>query len=161
MNKKTNQTNKKQFNLKEKQSKNRQQKKWKEGKIMAKRRVLSRGMDLGRHEEIGTRSIDADTGAKIEELGKLKELGEKLVSDKNKIEAEIDKIMNSKIKAEDKVALLRELREAVEKLQEQYDREVEEERERIQEETQENIEVINSAVEELQEKASVGGSTIL
>ena len=152
MNKKTNQTNKKQFNLKEKQSKNRQQKKWKEGKIMAKRRVLSRGMDLGRHEEIGTRSIDADTGAKIEELGKLKELGEKLVSDKNKIEAEIDKIMNSKIKAEDKVALLRELREAVEKLQEQYDREVEEERERIQEETQENIEVINSAVEELQEK---------
>ena len=125
MNKKTNQTNKKQFNLKEKQSKNRQQKKWKEGKIMAKRRVLSRGMDLGRHEEIGTRSIDADTGAKIEELGKLKELGEKLVSDKNKIEAEIDKIMNSKIKAEDKVALLRELREAVEKLQEQYDREVE------------------------------------
>ena len=117
MNKKTNQTNKKQFNLKEKQSKNRQQKKWKEGKIMAKRRVLSRGMDLGRHEEIGTRSIDADTGAKIEELGKLKELGEKLVSDKNKIEAEIDKIMNSKIKAEDKVALLRELREAVEKLQ--------------------------------------------
>lgn len=119
---------------------------------MAKRRVLSRGMDLGRHEEIGTRSIDADTDAKIEGLGKLKELGEKFVSDKNKIEAEIDKIMNAKIKAEDKVALLKELREAVEKLQEQYDREVETEQERLQEEIQENIEGMNSAAEELQEK---------
>lgn len=51
---------------------------------MAKRKVLSRGMNLGRHlsyDEISRKSEE-----QVAELSRLGELGEKFISDKDKLE---------------------------------------------------------------------------
>ena len=90
---------------------------------MAKHRVLTRGMNIERnHGTIDSGMLDKKRSEIVETNKRLHELGEKFERDKQKLEAQIDKIMNSKISSEDKRSLLQELREGVEQLQEQYNK---------------------------------------
>lgn len=120
---------------------------------MGRRRVLSRGMDLGRHGEIDYTELDKETSEKVSEGDRLQKLGEKFESDKNKLEEEIDKVMAAKISRKDKAALLQELKAAIEKLQEQYDEDVAAEQARVQEEIQARTERMEEAVDELEQQA--------
>lgn len=118
---------------------------------MARKRVLSRGMNIERsHGSIDSRMIDASRKEIVESDKRLHELGEKFERDKEKLEAQIDKIMNSKISQGDKRSLLQELRKGVEQLQEQYDNEVAQEKEKLQENLKETIGEIEEGIGELE-----------
>ena len=81
---------------------------------MAKHRVLTRGMNIERnHGTIDSGMLDKKRSEIVETNKRLHELGEKFERDKQKLEAQIDKIMNSKISSEDKRSLLQELREGL------------------------------------------------
>ena len=118
---------------------------------MAKHRVLTRGMNIERnHGTIDSGMLDKKRSEIVETNKRLHELGEKFERDKQKLEAQIDKIMNSKISSEDKRSLLQELREGVEQLQEQYINEVAQEKEKLQENLKETIGEIEEGIGELE-----------
>lgn len=120
---------------------------------MAMRRVRSKGMNLGRHGEIGYTEINAEAGERVAEGDRLHELGVKFESDKTKLEDEIEKVNASSISEKDKRNMIAQLNAAIERLQEQYDRDVAEEEERVQEEIQEQIEQMDEASKELEQQA--------
>lgn len=122
------------------------------GSGMAKRNVFSRGMNLGRHSEVGYEELNKEAGDQISEGEKLEQLGEKFLSDKNKLEDQIEKVQAANISERDKSKLIAQLNAAIEALQEQYDEEVTEEERRVQEELQEQIEVMQETENELAEQ---------
>ena len=98
---------------------------------MSRRKVLSRGMNLGRHGEVGYVELDGET----------------------KLEDEIEKVKSSKISDKDKARIIAQLNAAIEKLQEQYDDDVAAEEAKVQEEIMEELETMDEAVEELDQQA--------
>ncbi len=123
------------------------------GKHMAMRKVLSRGMNLGRHEEIGYDELHKETGEQVAEGDRLRGLGEKFEADKTKLEDEIDRVQASKIKPEDKARIIAELNAVIDALQAQYDNEVAAEQARVQKEIAGQIEQMDQAIDELTEQA--------
>lgn len=118
---------------------------------MAKRKVLSRGMNLGRHlsyDEISRKSEE-----QVAELSRLGELGEKFISDKDKLESEKEKAKNAKISEEDKASILEELDAGIKKVQEQYEKDVAAEEQSTQETLESHIESMQETAEELEEQA--------
>ena len=69
---------------------------------MAMRRVLSKGMNLGRHGEVGYDELHKETGEQVSEGDRLHELGAKFEEDKTKLEDAIERVQASSIKQEDK-----------------------------------------------------------
>lgn len=120
---------------------------------MAMRKVLSKGMNLGRHGEVGYTEIDKEAGEQVSEGDKLHELGTKFESDKGKLEDEIEKVQAANISNKDKQKMIAQLNTAIEKLQEQYEEDVSREEERVQEDLCQQIEQMNAAVDELEEQA--------
>lgn len=90
---------------------------------------------------------------KLEEGNKLKELGMKFESDKEKLENEIEKVKKAKISENDKKKLLTELENAMTKVQEQYEQDVAEEQKKVQEEMEGKIESMQEAANELGKQA--------
>ncbi len=120
---------------------------------MSRRKVLSRGMNLGRHGEVGYVELDGETGERVAEGDRLHELAIKFNSDKTKLEDEIEKVKSSKISDKDKARIIAQLNAAIEKLQEQYDDDVAAEEAKVQEEIMEELETMDEAVEELDQQA--------
>lgn len=131
----------------------------KKGEVkMAKRKILSRGANIERHhggdsDSIDTEAIRGGIGEDAEKKKKLEKLGEEFIGDKAKLEAEMDKVERSSISASDKKAILKELKSAIEALQEQYDTEVQEPYDELQEDMEEQIETAEEGMEEMQEQA--------
>lgn len=124
---------------------------------MAKRLVYSSGKNIERsHSE-----INEDAGDNVKEGKDSDGLAKKFYEDKEKLEDEIDKVSNSSLASEDKIKILNQLKEAVVKLQEQYEEDVETEQKRVQEELKSNIDEMESAINELQEQSdSLRGVTM-
>lgn len=117
------------------------------------RKVLSKGMNLGRHVEVGYSELRKETGEQVAEGDRLHELGAKFEADKTKLEDAIDRVQAANIKPEDKARMIRELNSAIDALQAQYEDDVAEEEARVQEEIEGQIEQMDAAIEELSEQA--------
>lgn len=95
------------------------------GNIFGRRR--ENVTELKIDESMDLRSIDAinkEMGEHVLELAECEKHAQKLESDKKKIDAEIKKVENLSIDKADKEALLKELRDGLAELQEQFRREV-------------------------------------
>ena len=122
------------------------------GKIMAMRRVLSKGMNLGRHEVVGYDELNKETGERVSEGNRLHELGTKFEADKKKLEDAIEHVQAANIKSEDKARMITELNAAIDALQEQYNDTVTAEENRVQEEIEVRIEQMDQTIDELSEQ---------
>lgn len=128
---------------------------------MAMRRVRSRGMNLGRHGEIGYAELDNRINENFDEGNRLHELAIKFSSDKIKLEDEIDKVRSSKISEKDKKRIIETLITAIEELQQQYEDDVAAEEIKVQKEIMDDFETIDEAVEELDQQVdSLGNITM-
>lgn len=121
-------------------------------KNMAMRKVYSKGMNLGRHGEVGYAEINNETSEYIAEGERLHELGTQFVVDKTKLEDAIKKVQISNIPAEDKIQMIAELNVAIETLQEQYEADVVAEQLKVQEEIEGMLEQMDEAVDELEQQ---------
>lgn len=121
---------------------------------MPMRRVYSRGMNLGRHCELSYDEINKEASDGIAEGSRLGELAKQFISDKNKLEDEIEKVQASKISNKDKASIISQLNASIELLQLQYEEDVEEEERRIQEELEGQIEEMQEAADELEKQAN-------
>lgn len=120
---------------------------------MAMRRVLSKGMNLGRHGEVGYDELHKETGEKVAEGDRLHELGAKFEADKTKLEDAIERAQAANIKPKDKARMIAELNAAIDALQAQYDDDVAAEEARVQEEIEGQIEQMGQTIDELAEQA--------
>lgn len=137
---------------------------------MAIKRNASKSTNFGRRGEIGYTEIDNKMREKIAESRRLHELGVKFESDKIKLENEIEKVQASYISNEDKALIIEHLDAAIERLQEQYEKDVfaeqvrilEEMKQQIEQQIDMNIDELNSQVDSLSrvtmEVASVDAS---
>lgn len=119
---------------------------------MAKRRVLSKGMNLGRHSEIGYDELHKETGEQVSEGEHLHELGMKFEADKEKLEDAIERVQEANIKPKDKAKMIAELNKAIDALQTQYEDEVAVEEARVQEEIESQLEQMDQTIDELTEQ---------
>jgi len=119
---------------------------------MVMRKVLHRRMNIGKHEEIGYDELDSETGEQIIEGNLLHELGVKFNSDKKKLEDEIEKVKSSKISDKDKASIIIQLYEVIDMLQKQYENDVEAEEVRVQEKIKTKLEMMDEAVDELEQQ---------
>ena len=78
------------------------------------------GRSMGLSRGLDSRAMDEQAEDNVLEGTSLHELGEKFVSDKAKIEAEIEKVENSGISEQDKKKLIDQLESALSYLQDQY-----------------------------------------
>ena len=115
---------------------------------------MFKGRQLGRNKNLDSTILRKESGDQVQEGDRLHELGAKFEADKEKLEAEIDKVKTSKISDADKQKLVAQLESAITALQEQYDREVTEEEERQQEELMEQIESMQEAADEMERQAA-------
>lgn len=111
------------------------------------------GRSMGLSRGLDSRAMDEQAEDNVLEGTRLHELGEKFVSDKAKIEAEIEKVENSGISEQDKKKLIDQLESALSYLQDQYDLEVTEERERLQQELESQILDMQDAADEMEKQA--------
>lgn len=111
------------------------------------------GRSLGLSRGLDSRAMDEQAEDSVLEGTRLHELGEKFVSDKEKIEAEIEKVENSGISEQDKKKLIDQLENALSCLQDQYDLEVTEERERLKQELEYQILDMQDAADEMEKQA--------
>lgn len=109
---------------------------------------LDRDMEYGRGLDRDV--IHKEVGDKLQEGKNLEELAARFVSDKEKLESEIQKVQNAKISEKDKNALIAQLNDAISQLQEQYETEVAEEQEKVQETLEGKIEAMQEAALELE-----------
>lgn len=121
---------------------------------MARRRVLSRGMNLGRHEGLDYEAIKNESNDMVAKGNEINERGIKFESDKEKLEDTIDNVLNANIGAEDKRAMLAELDDALDKLQAQYEADVANEQARVQKEIMLQLEKMDQNIDELSELSS-------
>ena len=130
-------------------------------KNMAMRRVLSKGMNLGRHGEVGYDELHKETGEQVSEGDRLHELGAKFEEDKTKLEDAIERVQASSIKPEDKAKMIAELNAAIDALQAQYEDDVAAEEAKVQEEIEGQLEQMDQTIDELTEQAdSLRGVTM-
>ncbi len=122
-------------------------------KNMAKRRVLSKGMNLGRHSEVGYDELHKETGEQVAEGNRIHKLGAKFEADKTKLEDSIERLQASSIKPEDKAKMIAELNAAIDALQAQYEDEVAAEQAKVQEEIEGQLEQMDQVIDELTEQA--------
>lgn len=115
---------------------------------------MRHGRQLSRNKSLDGTILRKESGDQVQEGDKLHELGTKFESDKGKLEAEIEKVQNSKISDADKRKLIAQLDNAIVALQEQYERDVTEEEQRIQEELMGQIESMQEAADELEHQAT-------
>lgn len=125
------------------------------GKNMAMRRVLSKGMNLGRHGEVGYDELHKATGEQVSEGDRLHELGAKFEADKTKLEDAIERVQASCIKAEDKAKMIAELNAAIDALQTQYEDDVVAEEAKVQEEIEGQLGQMDQTIDELTEQVDV------
>lgn len=123
------------------------------GKSMAMRRVLSKGMNLGRHGEVGYDELHKETGEQVSEGDRLHELGAKFEKDKTKLEDAIERVQASSIKPEDKAKMIAELNAAIDALQAQYEDDVAAEEAKVQEKIEGQLEQMDQTIDELTEQA--------
>lgn len=123
------------------------------GRNMAMRRVLSKGMNLGRHGEVGYDELHKETGEQVSEGDRLHELGAKFEEDKTKLEDAIERVQASSIKPEDKAKMIAELNAAIDALQAQYEDDVVAEEAKVQEEIEGQLEQMDQTIDELTEQA--------
>lgn len=123
------------------------------GKNMAMRRVLSRGMNLGRHGEVGYDELHKEAGEQVSEGDRLHELGAKFEKDKTKLEDAIERVQAANIKPEDKAKMIAELNAAIDALQAQYEDDVAAEEAKVQEEIEGQLEQMDQIIDELTEQA--------
>lgn len=102
-------------------------------------------------KSIESRHLQHEVTDRRNESRKLTELGEKFEKDKERIEDKIASVENSSIKREDKVKILNALKNSIEKLKEQYEKDVDSKNEKIIEEFKEKKETAQEHMEELQE----------
>lgn len=128
---------------------------------MAMRRVLSKGMNLGRHVEVGYDELCKETEEQVVEGDRLQELGAKFEADKTKLEDEIERVQAANIDPEVKARMLAELNAAMDALLAQYDDEVAAEEAKVQEKIEGQIEQMEQSIDELSEQAdSIRGVTM-
>lgn len=123
------------------------------GKNMAMRRVLSKGMNLGRHGEVGYDELHKETGEQVSEGDRLHELGAKFEEDKTKLEDAIERVQASSIKPEDKAKMIAELNAAIDALQAQYEDDVVAEEAKVQEEIEGQLDQMDQIIDELTDQA--------
>ncbi len=110
------------------------------------------GRQLSLNKSLDSTILKGEAQDKVNEGEKLDELGAKFVSDKEKLEAEIDKVEKSNISNADKSKLLDKLKNAIVSLKEQYDKDVSKENEKIQKKLQEKTDEMQEAEDEMQEQ---------
>lgn len=123
------------------------------GKNMVMRRVLSKGMNLGRYGEVGYDELHKETGEQVSEGDRLHELGAKFEEDKTKLEDAIDRVQTSNIKPEDKAKMIAELNAAIDALQAQYEDNVVAEEAKVQEEIEGQLDQMDQTIDELTDQA--------
>ena len=120
---------------------------------MAMRKVLSKGMNLGRHTEVGFDELNKETGEQLEERDRLHKIGAKFETDKAKLEDSIERVQAANIKSEDKAKMLAELNAAIDALQAQYEDDVTAEEAKVQKEIEGQLEQMDQTIDELTEQA--------
>lgn len=123
------------------------------GNNMTMRKELSKGMNFGRHGEVGYDELHEETGELVSEGDRLHELGEKFEADKTKLEDAIERVQASNIKPEDKAKIIAELNAAIDALQAQYEDDVAAEEAKVQEEIEGQLEQMDQTINELTEQA--------
>lgn len=114
---------------------------------------------ISSHESTIFRSRDQDqiqenVEGLLDEHTELEKLGEKFISDKNAIEAEIEKVRRAKISDADKKKLIEDLEALIAAIQEQYEQDVAAEQAKLQEEIGEQTEIMQEVANELDEQSS-------
>lgn len=122
-------------------------------KNMAMRRVLSRGMNLGRHGEVGYDELRKETDEQVSEGDRLHELGAKFEEDKTKLEDAIRRVEASSIQPKDKAKMIAELNAAIDALQAQYEDDVAAKQAKVQEGIGGQLEQMDQTIDELTEQA--------
>ena len=119
-----------------------------EGKMAhrVKARVLEKGAD-------GT-IIRGAVDESVKDGEKLKEIGKQFVRDKENLEAALDRVENARLSDADKQKMKAELNLAIERIQEQYERDVEEEEKRLEVEFLKQREVMQENADELERQAA-------
>lgn len=110
------------------------------------------GKQLSRNKGLDGTIIKGATDNLIGENSKLHELGQKLVSDKNKLENEIENVQNSKFSDDKKKVIIEGLEEAIGIVQEQYEQDVANEELKIQAEIEEQTELMQEGADEWQQQ---------
>lgn len=118
--------------------------------ILTKKQCKGEGKAMGKYGEVSYKEVKDTAGDKVYEGEKLGELAKQFVSDKNKLEDEIEKVQAANISDKDKAQIIAELNAAVVALQEQYDKDVVEEERKVQEELEGQIESMQEAADELE-----------
>lgn len=114
---------------------------------------IKHGRELSRNKGLDGTIIQKECDNHLSDLEGIHKLGEKFESDKQKLEAEIEKIQTSSISPSDKSRLISVLNAAIEKLKIQYDHEVAEEEAKLQKSMLEQIENLQNLADELNNQA--------
>ena len=104
------------------------------------------GMKLERSHDQDIINREVNRG--LDEGRRLKELGDRFVQDKEKLEAEIAKVQESNISENDKKRLIAGLNNAIDALTVQYEQDVTEAERNVQEEISSQLESMQEAAEE-------------
>ena len=113
----------------------------------------SRELSSYRKGCLDSSKIRSDVNEKVKEGEDNRVLGEKFETDKATIELMIDEIENDSKSYEEKKEILKGLRNMLEDLQKQYQREVLEEEYKVEEEIREQLEIMQEAAEEFAQNA--------
>lgn len=111
------------------------------------------GRQRSRNRSLDGTILKGDAAALAQEGARLQALGEKFVEDKEKLGACMERVKKSRMAAADKVATLAELTDAMERVQDQYARDVTLEQQRLQEEQREVQETMQEAADEWQRQS--------
>lgn len=119
---------------------------------------MSRGMKFSKgqdsHKEIDYDVLHEDMDRHFDAGEELKGIGEKFVSDKEKLEDAIDRIQNSKLSLGEKAEMLAELNNTIEALKKQFDKDVAAVQAKVHGEIDELIDEVEQGVTELSEQAN-------
>lgn len=115
---------------------------------------IKHGRELSRNKGLDGTIIQKEYDNHLKDLDAIHKLGEKFNSDKQKLEAEIEKVEQSNIKPSDKSQLILILNAAIEELKTQYDREVSAEEEKLKKSMLEQTENMQNAADELNKQAA-------
>lgn len=120
---------------------------------MAMKKILTKGMNLGRYEKLSYDEMNKETQEGIDREYDMHCIGETFEQDKAKLEAAYERVLSSSIAYEDKARMLSELNAAIDALMVQYDEEVAAERERVQKEIEERINQMQETADELSKQS--------
>jgi hypothetical protein len=123
------------------------------GIMMEKRKILTRGIGLGRSREIGISEIDEDTESHVDDGDRLGALAMRFLEDKEKIEDAIERVEASDISSEDKAHMIAELNEAMDQVQAQYEADVEAEQAKVHETIEGDLDQMDQLMDEFSDQA--------